>query len=991
MLLLACHFHDAGMAGTDWHNQTPDGRALARKEHANSIGDRLRNEWLNLGFRDQRTAEVLGEVCKGHRPRRIDGVATWDDYASSVILGPGRKVRLRLLCALIYAADELHLGHDRAPLLEQDWLRIQDMESRKHWRRHSAIFGPEIENGKLCFDITIQCGVLEKDIRQEVLTKAFKAVQALKAQLAAEAIPDAIPEMKVRWTRDDFWRLLVIDVAADRIPRLPKELEDLVFQRFSEQMVQFVPLNGLCIEEPGSDDLIRSRIHRVIEEFRVSEWLIPSEDSVTHIRMAADSRVWNKMVAITRVADTLGNQFGTALDAQHEFRFYTSVAGTAYVNDSLLHKVKDVFGVNLSSEPEDSGFLTVLRKSPTAQQMIETMRSNPGVFVSRYSLAMTLLAGMSSDLQQDPTLLLDRDLRHAIKKLSGTTGNLDERFYPFIEECALLLGLSHEQLGRLVLTEEDHSVIRDEDPKSHESNLSFQQTTPQKQRVLDFGLLFVAHKRSGYPVEILNVPFAKLEVTHNLDAPDGEIASLAFSEAPRTLPGRYCLRAILVVDPESRSATFRSHVLTNLRDDAPFVVTLSPPGKDLAGQFSFRPHPPCCTVGTLRLLQQFNELIKTGPASLTLELDDGRRIASCQIPQGGLPAFNFAQLIPDFMDELLDVPDSSPMPWFFATPTEDHMEPVDVHSLEHGSPNQSTRLEVTSVTLRVANANNVDFQERFLTFLEPGIHFTCPAGSASKDGTSKEELQRLWDEGNNAWIMTGLWEVGMTELANELRSWSQSPSKQFPLNFSTDPLIGHGFKTFVEMRFEPKIDRGSYFERPVLIKLRPPSNLEQKEVELTYWTSQGDLARAELTEEIIARLKKRATSKSSEGLPAKPDSDRSPESTAPANRTADVVKEKKSRAKRTSENKGKSDGAPGAAQSQPQSKLAWPKNREEQLMLIQQHLQTAKKAVRPLEISAQYYRLQSRTVAKLLDVLVAEGLAKRSRSGGYISMQGGTG
>ena len=39
MLILACHFHDLGMAGTEADSATREGRDRVRKEHAISIGE----------------------------------------------------------------------------------------------------------------------------------------------------------------------------------------------------------------------------------------------------------------------------------------------------------------------------------------------------------------------------------------------------------------------------------------------------------------------------------------------------------------------------------------------------------------------------------------------------------------------------------------------------------------------------------------------------------------------------------------------------------------------------------------------------------------------------------------------------------------------------------------------------------------------------------------------------------------------------------------
>jgi hypothetical protein len=140
LLALACHYHDLAMAGTEADDRTAEGRDQVRRDHAIRIGDIIRQHWSDLGFENQRAAEVLGEVCRGHRPKKnAEGEANWDELNETEVLGPGLAVRVRLLSALIYAIDELHLGADRAPERVQNWRNIQDEESRRQWRRHQAV------------------------------------------------------------------------------------------------------------------------------------------------------------------------------------------------------------------------------------------------------------------------------------------------------------------------------------------------------------------------------------------------------------------------------------------------------------------------------------------------------------------------------------------------------------------------------------------------------------------------------------------------------------------------------------------------------------------------------------------------------------------------------------------------------------------------------------------------------------------------------------
>ena len=132
--------------------QPPSGREQARREHAVSIARKIVESWQALGFEDENEATVLGDICRGHRPNRnADGRASWDDLDKDRILGPGRSIRLRLLSAIVYASDELHIGADRAPERVAQWKQIISEESRPHWERHAAITGPAVIKDRVCF------------------------------------------------------------------------------------------------------------------------------------------------------------------------------------------------------------------------------------------------------------------------------------------------------------------------------------------------------------------------------------------------------------------------------------------------------------------------------------------------------------------------------------------------------------------------------------------------------------------------------------------------------------------------------------------------------------------------------------------------------------------------------------------------------------------------------------------------------------------------
>ena len=230
LLTLACHYHDLGMVGTVEDDANDQSRAQVRREHSLSVGERLRQDWTAFGFEHQRQAEILAEICRGHRPSRHEGVAHWDDLDEVMVLQPGVNIRIRLVSAMVYAADELHIGADRAPERVEHYREIKNEESRRHWFRHRCIFGPSLRDDQLFFQVKALTPVVEEDLRSRVLMKAFSARVDLVTQLKKEGIDLPPAEIRIEWMRDEMWRKLLVAASADLIPRKTEELAEEVLK-----------------------------------------------------------------------------------------------------------------------------------------------------------------------------------------------------------------------------------------------------------------------------------------------------------------------------------------------------------------------------------------------------------------------------------------------------------------------------------------------------------------------------------------------------------------------------------------------------------------------------------------------------------------------------------------------------------------------------------------------------------------------------------------
>jgi hypothetical protein len=221
-LAVACHFHDLALAGTQADEQSQQSRQQVRDDHEVRVGDKLREKWDELGFEGARSAEILAEVCRGHRPtKNNDGEATWEELQPTEILRPGVNVRVRLLAALIYAVDELHIGADRVSRRAQHWREVQHDEDRRHFRRHEAVHGPARDGMALCFQAEPDTPAFEENLRSRVFRKALLAVRDLRRQATASGVAVPLPEIELRWDRKRMWPAMLYLACADLLPRSP--------------------------------------------------------------------------------------------------------------------------------------------------------------------------------------------------------------------------------------------------------------------------------------------------------------------------------------------------------------------------------------------------------------------------------------------------------------------------------------------------------------------------------------------------------------------------------------------------------------------------------------------------------------------------------------------------------------------------------------------------------------------------------------------------
>ena len=476
-LLLGFHYHDLGMAGTEVDNATAAGREQARREHAVSIALKIVESWQELGFEDENEAAVLGDICRGHRPNRnADGRASWDDLDKDRILGPGRSIRLRLLSAIVYASDELHIGADRAPERVAQWKQIVSEESRPHWERHAAITGPALIKDQLAFDVRPKTPALEEDLRRHVLRKALLAVDDLNRQAEAEGLATPIRRVLLRWQRSHIWQLLTLRCLADEPPLGEQQIVERVLTAFQNMPGDRTDLSDLCDESNVTTEALRAEIERTTAELIQDGRLSPGNSVPPCYVLASTGRESRWPLDLARSADDLDRRCIGPYAADHEFTLLRASYGQRYVADAVTPAVRQGYSVDLALEKADSRVRSLIEKSPTACRLVSDIAPPPSGLVKRELLAGGVLFGFLVDVLRDPELLLDPDTRKAARTLARDMTDQLPKFLTFLEELALIGGWTLEQISGVLLHPAETQPLN---PLDTEARVTISQTIPR--------------------------------------------------------------------------------------------------------------------------------------------------------------------------------------------------------------------------------------------------------------------------------------------------------------------------------------------------------------------------------------------------------------------------------------------------------------------------------------------------------------------------------
>ena len=330
---------------------------------------------------------------------------------------------------------------------------------------------------------------------------------------------------------------------------------------------------------------------------------------------------------------------------------------------------------------------------------------------------------------------------------------------------------------------------------------------------------------------------------------------IAVGPGKPSLPARVNLRASIVMYDDASCIELRVHGLDeNLSRDLPITIGLPVPalvkGGNVNTDFGF--FWPAIGAQQLRSLRKACGAALNGAVEIRLILDKENRLLGSNC----FPTEVFEESLPtipnDVVEFLCSVSSQTPLPLWIPDQELERFIQGDENERMHIYKSYAVgtgveKKEVTSVTLRYANMSGHDYREEYLGFF-PGIHFGPPTIGEGGPKT-QQEINDLWENSKVEARLSSSFQEDCYYLADEIRKWAADPSEPFPLDIGSGAPETPVFKTRFELVVCPKVDRHWYFERPIILRVRPIQRVEHWEVEGSYWESQGDVDRAEILKE----------------------------------------------------------------------------------------------------------------------------------------------
>jgi hypothetical protein len=303
---------------------------------------------------------------------------------------------------------------------------------------------------------------------------------------------------------------------------------------------------------------------------------------------------------------------------------------------------------------------------------------------------------------------------------------------------------------------------------------------------------------------------------------------------------------------------------TNAPTQYPVVVRLpvAPIANQVGGQlqklFEMRIQWPSLTVRDWQALEQAAAMLRA-PARVEFVTEQGGKlVASGTVTTGlqGLPDTFSSAIGRGFrgLDKKTPIPMPAPVDELRALARRSQSEcEAAWRARRQRGAQEMPRL--TTLYVRLVGSNGgVPFDETYVRLLPWNFFHAPKVTMVEGHNVTVEEFERRWEAAEEDIQIHSHFETDIFDLADVIQKWARSPDGPFPLSGSSSGPMSPNVRTLMVARFLPAIDRIWYKQRPVVFEFRPVTRAEAYGQEAHYWRSISDHRRAELAEEIKARL-----------------------------------------------------------------------------------------------------------------------------------------
>jgi hypothetical protein len=438
-LLAAALLHDIGMLNAIDKVGDRESQQQIRDSHHLRSEQYVKNNYERLGL-EKSEANAVGEICRSHR--KINIAVDVSDIPDS----RGTLMRMRLLCAAIRIADELHLTADRAPQIVVDAIQ-PPQDSVSHFEKHLSISGVgplDSSEGVIQINATVQTLAQERALRQirKEIQEKLTEVEPIFAQYN---LPWKKIELKLQ-RRKVVERKVTLYLAqsgeSDK-DELPAKLE----------------------ESPRT-------IETCLQDLTLWHYIEPGKKP-GHVKLIADTYTFEGLL----------RQF---LKTEEEIEFVLS----PYLRDCIEQFAFENFCQRFDAVydlQEKADRVLILQSSPTALYLllfVSEFQSEPAIISRRSVLDVALLLGFLTDMFRFPQITQIRGIASAVGAIENKIENESKHLLKLLSALGPDLKRDFQDVFRDLIPPPEMKDIHSED------SLKFSITVSHPRSALKRGMSF---------------------------------------------------------------------------------------------------------------------------------------------------------------------------------------------------------------------------------------------------------------------------------------------------------------------------------------------------------------------------------------------------------------------------------------------------------------------------------------------------------------------